>query len=803
MSAFENSKIFLKEFKAEVLKEYAIPFEESTPYQQYMVLGNMLMHELASDWYLTKKRVAEQNLKQAHYFSMEFLMGRMITNNLTNYGVYDVVNEAFKELGIDLKDVELREEDAGLGNGGLGRLAACFLDSIASMNLPVMGHTIRYRYGFFKQIIEDGYQIESPDMWLRDNYVWEIRRAEESVDVPFYGRIQIGQKEDGTINVQHLDAEYVKAVPYDMPIIGDSNGIVNTLRMWNAEPSDVNFSYMNTQEYYSKIRQISEVLYPNDETVEGKILRLKQQYFFTSAGVKNIIRKHKAIYGTVKNLAEKNTFHINDTHPALIIPEIMRILLDEEELEWEEAWKITSNCCAYTNHTILREALEKWPVNIFRQLLPRIYTITEEINRRLIVKIEEKHGYNPKLVESLAVIYADQVRMANLAFVGSFSINGVAKLHTSILKQITFKDFDEFYPAKLNNKTNGITHRRWLYQINPELVSILKDTIGDSWYKNPSDLEKLYKYKDDPIIQKRFKEMKYQRKVALADKIWNTQGIELNPNAIFDIQVKRLHEYKRQLMNALGIMAIYNRLKRDIEFRNNYHPHVFIFGAKAAPTYRFAKKVIKLINTIANVVNYDEETKDLLKVVFFEDYNVTYAETIMPAADVSEQISTASKEASGTGNMKFMMNGAITLGTLDGANVEIHELVGDDNIVIFGLTADVVTKLERSNDYQPMDIYRNDLVIHEVLDQLTNGFFNVPFEEFREIKDSLLYKDQYFVLKDLNSFLEAQSRINELYKDEKTWYKMSIINTSKSGFFSTDRTIEEYNKDIWHLDKIK
>lgn len=730
-------------------------------------------------------------------------MGRMITNNLQNYGVYPVVKEAFEELGLDLNDVEHRESDAGLGNGGLGRLAACFLDSSASLGLPMMGQTIRYRYGFFQQKIKNGYQVESPDNWLKDQYVWEIRRQEEAVNVPFYGQIEIGTKKNGELDVRHINAEYVKAVPYDMPIIGAGNKVINTLRMWNAEPSDMNFSYVS-HDYHKNVREISEMLYPNDDTVAGKILRLKQQYFFSSAGINSIIKKHLRKYGTVKNLHEKVVFQINDTHPVLIIPELMRILIDEHHLDWQEAWDITKKSCAFTNHTIMAEALEKWPVNIFRQLLPRIYTITEEIDRRFVEHLTEIYGKESKMIESLRIIHHDQIRMANLAIVGSFSVNGVAKLHTEILKDIVFKDFNKHYPNKINAKTNGITHRRWCYHINPELVQILHDTIGDEWIKDASKLEGLKKYAKDPKVQAKFKDMKFARKKALADKIWNQQGIKLNPNAIFDIQVKRLHEYKRQLMNALGIMAIYNRLKKDPDFRKNYHPHVFIFGAKAAPTYYFAKKVIKLINTIADKINSDSDTEDLLKVVFVEDYNVTYAEVIMPAADVSEQISTASKEASGTGNMKFMMNGAITLGTLDGANVEIHELVGDENMVIFGLTAEMVTQLEKNRHrYNPMDIYNNDLVIKEVLDQLTNGFFeNVPFDEFKEIKDSLINEDKYFVLKDLNNFLVAQDQINKLYQDEQKWYEMSIMNTAMSGFFSADRTISDYNDEIWHLDRI-
>ena len=803
MSHFKNKETFTKQFKQNIINKYAIPFEKSTPYQQYMVLGQMLMDEIGLKWYENNEKIKKNNLKVAYYFSMEFLMGRMITNNLQNYGVYHVVKDAFNDLGIDLNDVEHREADAGLGNGGLGRLAACFLDSSASLALPVMGQTIRYRYGFFKQIIQDGYQIELPDSWLKDQYVWEIRRQEEAVNIPFYGHIEIGLKPDGSLDVKHVNAEYVKAVPYDMPIIGDKNNVINTLRMWNAEASDMEFSFV-AHDYHKKVREISEMLYPNDDTVAGKILRLKQQYFFSSAGINSIIKQHKKNHGTVKNLADYVVFQINDTHPTLIIPELMRILVDEEQLEWDEAWQITSKVCAYTNHTILYEALEVWPINIFKQLLPRIYTITEEIDRRFIERLTQLYGKDTEYISKLRIIKDNVVRMANLAIVGSFSVNGVAKLHTSILKDIVFSDFNKHYQGRFNNKTNGITHRRWCYHINPELVSILEDTIGNDWVSDTTKLEGMLKYENDPKIQNRYKEMKLARKTELANIIYHNQGVKLDPNSIFDIQVKRLHEYKRQLMKALGIMAIYNRLKTDEEFKKSYHPHSYIFGAKAAPTYYYAKKVIKLINTISDKVNNDKETNDLLKVVFVEDYNVSYAEKIMPAADVSEQISTASKEASGTGNMKFMMNGAITLGTLDGANVEINELVGDDNMVIFGLTADMVTAFENNpGRYRPVDIYENDLVIKEVLDQLTNGFFNVPFDEFKEIKESLIYEDKYFVLKDLNNWLVAQDQINTLYKDEKRWYQMVIHNTAKSGFFSADRTISDYNRDIWHLKEIK
>ncbi|MDE7106390.1 MAG: glycogen/starch/alpha-glucan phosphorylase [Anaeroplasmataceae bacterium] len=797
---FKDVKTFKQAFIQNVENKYAVDFIDSTSYQQYVVLGEMLRQHIAKDWHTTIVKTKNVKARQVYYFSMEFLMGRMITNNLMNAGVYPVVKKAFDELGIDLNEVEHQETDAGLGNGGLGRLAACFMDSVASLGLPVHGNCIRYRYGFFEQGIRNGYQVEHPDRWLKDVNVWEIRKDDEAVEIPFYGFIEI-YSENGKLVVKHRNAEYVKAVPYDVPIIGDNNHIVNTLRLWSAEPASV---YPDDAfGYHKKLREISSMLYPNDDTEEGKLLRLKQQYFFVSAGVKSAIKRHKSIFRSCKNLDKKLCFHINDTHPALIVPELMRILVDEEGIEWDEAWKITRNCCAYTNHTILAEALEKWPVHLFKKLLPRIFTITEEINRRLLIEIAQKYGENAPQIYQMAIVKDNTVHMANMAIAGSFSVNGVAALHTDILKNIEMKVFNDYYPGKFNNKTNGITHRRWCLHINPELVEILDEYCGKDWVKNPDLFEKLLPLADDPKLQAKFIKMKRARKEALANMIYKSQGVSLDTNSIFDVQVKRLHEYKRQLMNALHVMYIYNRLKKDVEFRKNYHPHSFIFGAKSAPGYAFAKKIIKLINTIADKVNNDYETNSYLKVVFVVNYNVTYAETIMPAANVSEQISTASKEASGTGNMKFMMNGAVTCGTLDGANVEIGELVGEDNIVIFGMNAKEVTDLYASGNYNPMEIYENNPVLHEVIDQLTNGFFeNVSPDEFKDIRDNLLYRDPYLTLKDFDSYVLAQERINELYKDTKKWIHMSIINVAKSGFFTTDRTMRQYNQDIWKVEPI-
>ncbi len=798
---FKDVKTFKQAFIQTVEQQYAVDFEDSTSYQQYVALGEMLRMCIAKDWHDTIQKTKQLKARQVYYFSMEFLMGRMITNNLMNAGVYPVVKQAFDELGIDLNEVEHQETDAGLGNGGLGRLAACFMDSVATLGLPVHGNCIRYRYGFFEQGIRNGYQVEHPDRWLKDIHVWEIRKENESIEIPFYGYIEMATGNNGKLIVKHCNAEYVRAVPYDVPMIGDGNHIVNTLRLWSAEPASV---YPDDAfEYHRKLREISSMLYPNDETEEGKLLRLKQQYFFVSAGVQSAVKRHKSLFKNCRNFHKKVCFHINDTHPALIVPELMRILVDEEGIEWDEAWRITKNTCAYTNHTILAEALEKWPVHLFKRLLPRIFTITEEINRRLLIEIAEKYGENSPEAYQMAIIKDNTIHMANMAIAGSFSVNGVAALHTEILKNIEMKVFNEYYPGKFNNKTNGITHRRWCYHINPELVEILDEYCGKDWVKNPDLFEKLLPYADDPVVQAKFLNMKRARKQALAKMIYKSQGVSLDTNSIFDVQVKRLHEYKRQLMNALHVMAVYNRLKEDKEFRKNYHPHSFIFGAKSAPGYAFAKKIIKLINTIAEKVNNDYETNKYLKVVFVVNYNVTYAETIIPAANVSEQISTASKEASGTSNMKFMMNGAVTIGTLDGANVEIKDLVGDDNITIFGMNAKEVTDLYARGDYNPYEIYENNPVLHEVLDQLTNGFFeNVAPDEFSEIKDRLLYHDNYFVLKDFDAYCKAHEEINELYQDTKKWAHMMIVNVAKSGFFTTDRTMRQYNEDIWHVEPI-
>lgn len=794
---FENELIFMTEFKERLQKRYIIDINNSSTRERYNVLGEMVTEVIAKNWMNTHKKMKEQNLKEVYYFSMEFLMGRLITNNIMNLGLRDVVEGAFNQEGLDINEIEHYESDAGLGNGGLGRLAACFLDSIASLGYPGYGNGIRYRYGLFEQVIDDGYQREKPDDWLKDGYVWEIRKEEDSVRIPFGGYVDFV---DG--KAEYYPDEMILAVPYDVPVVGNDNEIVTCLRLWNAEPTEVKPEGKDAFTYDSEIRKISGFLYPDDATVAGKILRIKQQYFFSAAGISKIIDAHIEKYEDITTLADKIVIQINDTHPSLVVAELMRLFIDDFDLEWDDAWAITTKVCAYTNHTILAEALEKWPVDIFKPLLPRIYQIIEEINRRFCAELIDL-GYEQDKITHLAIISNGLVHMAHLAIVGSFSVNGVAALHTDILKNIEMKDWNELYPHKFNNKTNGITHRRWLLHSNKELSGIL-DMVSDNWVKNPDELEKLLAKATTKKYRTLVKKMKINKKKELADRIFWEQGIQLDPNSIFDIQVKRLHEYKRQLMNALHIMYVYNKLKSDKNFKENYYPHSFIFGAKAAGGYYFAKKVIKLINTIAEKVNNDPETSDLLKVVFVENYNVTYAESIMPACDLSEQISTASKEASGTGNMKFMMNGALTIGTLDGANVEIAELVGEENIILFGLTSDEVNELNNAHTYNPKDHYNSHTDLHLVIDQLTNGFFtNVDKEEFRVISDRLLNSDTYYVLKDFESYRKAHERANDFYKDEEAWYKAAIINIGKSGYFSSDRTIAQYANEIWNIKKIK
>jgi len=796
---FGSKESFIKTFKERLKSTYLKDIESSTIRERYNILGTLVKEEISKDWIKTNQRLEKTDQKKVYYFSMEFLMGRLITNNLMNMGIHKEVEAAFNEMGLDLNEVESYESDPGLGNGGLGRLAACYLDSMASLGIPGYGNCIRYRYGLFRQKIKNGYQEERPDNWLSDGYVWEIRREEEAVDIPYFGNLDY---KDGFV---YHPSEFIRAVPYDVPIIGDGNGVVNHLRLWNAEPSRKYPQGKSPMSYEAELQQISGFLYPDDTTFEGKQLRLKQQYFFSSAGVKNITNKHLKKHGTLKNFSEYVVIHVNDTHPTLVIPELMRILLDEHDMSWDQAWGITSKTIAYTNHTILAEALEKWPIDILKPMLPRIYQLIEEIDRRFKIKILEKYGNkNQDLINDLSIINNGVIKMANLCIVTGFSVNGVAKLHTEILEKIEMKNFYNLYPEKFHNVTNGITHRRWLLHSNIELTELIESYIGSGFKKDLNELSKLLKYADDKEFQDKFLAVKRIKKSQLAKRIYHEQGIKINVDSIFDIQVKRLHEYKRQLMNALHIMSVYQDLKNNQEFAKSYQPHTFIFGAKAAGSYYFAKKVIKLINTIAKKVNNDSETNKYLKVIFVENYNVSYAETIMPAADISEQISTASKEASGTGNMKFMMNGAITLGTMDGANVEIHDLVGDDNIFIFGMNSNEVNELNKAGTYKPKSIYQNDKELQMILNKLINGFFeNETKDEFLDIFNNLVNIDRYFVLKDYQSYKEAHNKANEAYRDQYLWAKMAIINMAKSSIFSSDRSIQEYAENIWHVNTMK
>lgn len=795
---FNTKEEFKYEFKKRIVECYGRTVEESHITEKFMVLERMTRDYASVNWATSKLSVELNEQRQVHYFSMEFLMGRLLVNNLMNLGIYDMVKEGLADFNINIHDLEELESDAGLGNGGLGRLAACFMDSLASLSYPAYGHTIRYEYGFFKQKIENGYQNEVPDQWLRLGNQWEVRKPKHAVDVKFWGKTVYDQS---TGKWKHVDAEYVRAIPYDVPIIGNDTSCTNTLRLWHAEPSEKIPQNKDFRHYNQEVADICLNLYPDDSNQQGKILRLKQQYFFCAAGLASIVNTHLRIYPSLDNFHEKNVIQLNDTHPVLCIPELMRILVDDYDYEWDKAWNIVKKTFAYTNHTILAEALEKWPINIIQPLLPRVYQIIEEINKRNYAFVKEETG-DEALAHRVAIIKDNQVHMAHLAIAGSFSVNGVAQLHTDILMDQEMADFNKLYPGKFNNKTNGITHRRWLAYSNPELTSLLKETIGDSWIKNPDDLNLLSDYVDDSIIQAKFYNVKQQRKQILADYIKEHNGIEVDINSIFDIQVKRLHAYKRQLLNVLHIIFLYNEMKYNPSYR--IYPRTFIFGAKAAPSYHFAKKIIKLINSVADVVNNDPEISQYMKVVFLENYGVTLAEKIMPAADVSEQISTAGKEASGTGNMKFMMNGAVTLGTLDGANVEIAELVGEENAVIFGLTVDEINELKNSGRYNAWDYYNGNPKIRQVIDSLVDGTFNPSRDEFRTVFEELMNKnDEYFLLADFDAYIRAQGKINDLYQDRSKWSKMCLVNIAKSGHFSSDRTIEEYAQDIWKLEKLK
>lgn len=754
---FTHVESFKSAFLEKLETMYGKSFKDSTTRDQYNTLGYMVREYMNSQWIATNESYRSGERKQMYYLSIEFLLGRLLGSNILNLGIRDVCEQGLSELGISLQQLEEVEADAGLGNGGLGRLAACFLDSLASLNLPGHGCGIRYKHGLFDQKIVDGYQVEFPEQWLLHENVWEVRRHDQAVEVSYFGNVE-PLYIDGRLEFRHTNAEVIMAVPYDVPVVGYETSTVNTLRLWNAEPVPFPQNCKDILKYKRETEAVSEFLYPDDTHDEGKILRLKQQYFLVSASLQNIVRLHRERYGDLRQLHEKIAIHINDTHPVLAIPELMRILLDEEKLAWEEAWHITTQTISYTNHTTLSEALEKWPIHIFKPLLPRIYMIIEEINERFCHELWERYPYEWHRIEEMAIIAHDLVKMAHLAIVGSHSVNGVAKIHTEILKQREMRLFYEFYPDKFNNKTNGIAHRRWLMKANPQLTNLISEAIGTEWKKEPIKLQELQLVQYDASFQEKFAEVKQERKEILAERIHNTMGITIDPNSIFDVQVKRLHAYKRQLLNVLHILYLYNRLKEDASF--TFYPRTFIFGAKASPGYYYAKKIIKLINELARKVNNDPYVSQYMKVIFLENYRVSLAEDIFPAADVSEQISTASKEASGTGNMKFMMNGAITLGTLDGANIEIKDRVGDDNCFIFGLTAEEVLHYYQNGGYRASDYYHHNGHIKKVVDQLTNGFFAQSGAEFEAIYDSLVIQnDEYFVLRDFGPYAERQEAV--------------------------------------------
>ena len=815
MSKRFDKEVFIESVKSNLKTLYRQTLVDATKQQVFQAVSYAVKDTIIDNWMETQKVYEEEDPKMVYYMSMEFLMGRALGNNMINLTEYKEVKEALEELGFDLNVIEDQEPDAALGNGGLGRLAACFLDSLATLGYAAYGCGIRYRYGMFKQKIENGYQVEVPDNWLKDGNPFELRRPEYAKEVKFGGYIRV-EYDEVTKRNKFIQEGYqsVRAIPFDIPIVGYNNNVVNTLRVWDAEAiNDFQLDSFDKGDYQKAVEQenlarnIVEVLYPNDNHYAGKELRLKQQYFFISASVQAAVAKYKKNHSDIRKFYEKATFQLNDTHPTVAVAELMRILLDEEGLEWDEAWEVTTKTCAYTNHTIMAEALEKWPIELFSRLLPRIYQIIEEINRRFVEEIQKKYPGNQEKIRKMAIIYDGQVKMAHLAICAGYSVNGVAALHTEILKNQELKDFYEMMPEKFNNKTNGITQRRFLLHANPLLADWVTEHIGDEWITDLAQISKLKVYVDDEKAQQEFMNIKYQNKLRLAKYIREHNGIDVDPRSIFDVQVKRLHEYKRQLLNILHVMYLYNKIKDHPEMP--FYPRTFIFGAKAAAGYRRAKLTIKLINSVADVINNDKSINGKLKVVFIEDYRVSNAEWIFAAADVSEQISTASKEASGTGNMKFMLNGAPTLGTMDGANVEIVQEVGEENAFIFGLSAQEVINYENNGGYNPMDYFNNDQDIRRVLMQLINGEYapDDP-ERFRDIYDSLLNTnssdraDTYFILADFKSYAEAQERVEKAYRDETGWARMAMMNTACSGKFTSDRTIQQYVDEIWHLDKV-
>ena len=798
---FENKEAFKKEFQIRLIEKYGRDIKGCDITECYDILGSMVRDAATINAKECKDEVIESGNKQLIYFSMEFLIGRLLSNNMINLGIYNVVKEGLADLGLDLEKLEDQEADAGLGNGGLGRLAACFMDSIASLGLAGHGNCIRYDYGFFRQKIKNGHQEELPDQWLVNGNVWEIRKPKHAVTVNFYGNAET-YYENGEYKRRTVNALKVLAIPCDVSIIGYDNKVTNTLRLWTAEPADEDIPQGESfTEYLNFVRNITHGLYPDDTTENGKLLRLRQQYFLVSAGLQSALRAHYRKYKTYDNLPDHYVFQLNDTHPIMAIPELMRLLMDEHDYGWDKAYEIATKCFAFTNHTVMAEALEKWPCHYIANLCPRVYMIIEEINRRTLISMREKH-LPQSVIDNSVIIKDGMVRMCQLAIHVAFSVNGVAKLHTDILKADTFKDLYSIYPWKFNNKTNGITHRRWFLAANRELSDYVTSLIGDSWIMNPDDLEKLGKYVDDKDVLNKVNEIKKHNKKALIDLIKKENNIDVDENSIFDVQIKRLHAYKRQLMNIFRIIHYYQQIKTNKDFK--MYPHTFIFGAKAAPSYVYAKKIIELILAVANKVNNDPEVNKFMKVVFIENYGVSKAEVIIPAADVSEQISTAGKEASGTSNMKFMINGAVTLGTLDGANVEIAKLVGDENAVIFGLHEDEINKIRFENSYNPFDVYNSSSHVKKVMDSLLDGTFDQNRDRFRMIFDEIMYRgDEYFILKDFDSYLKASKKTEELYLDRSRWAKMCLVNVSKAGYFSSDRTIKQYNDEIWHLEPIK
>ena len=800
---FENKAAFKKAFTERMLERYGVSIADSHISERYAILGEMVRDYANVDWGHTRNKSIKRDQKTLIYFSMEFLIGRLLVNNMQNMGIYEVAKDGLKDLGINIHELEEQESDAGLGNGGLGRLAACFLDSIASLGYLGHGNCIRYQYGFFRQRIIDGKQKELPDQWLTNGNVWEIRRPKYEVEVKFYGNPETYLKSDGSYAIRTANAVVVRAVPYDVPVVGYRNHITNSLRLWHAEPTNHHLpKNMTFEEYLQTLEELCHGLYPDDSTEHGRILRLRQQYFLVSSGIQCTLKSFYKHHGTLKGIHNHYVFQLNDTHPILAIPEMMRVMMDEYGMGWDESWEEVKQCMAFTNHTVMPEALEKWPVNYVQNLIPRCFMIIEEINRRFNIEMTAR-GVNDYERFAMNIIKDGQIHITNLAIYTAFSVNGVAALHTDILKAVTFKEFYAYMPEKFNNKTNGVTHRRWLMNSNPELAKLITSKIGDSWYLNMEKIKGFEKYKNDKEVLKSLAKIKLDNKKELAKYIQEHLNIEVDVNSIFDVQIKRLHAYKRQLLNIFHVIYLYQRMKADPNFR--IYPHTFIFGAKAAPSYVYAKKIIELICAVANVVNNDDEINKYMKVIFIENYGVSLAEIIIPAADISEQISTAGKEASGTSNMKFMMNGAITLGTMDGANIEIVQNAGEENAIIFGLRNEEVEELNRNGTYNPWDIYNGDYRVKNILDSLFSGeWTNYKPDRFRMIFDEIMNQhDIYFILKDFDSYVKAQEKAAELYQDKMKWQKMALMNIANSGFFSSDRTIKQYAEEIWHLEKVK